>query len=134
MLDTVRPHIYDAQFGPFYKSRTVTDLLGCSRQALSDRAARGTVLRTKTADGKDLYPTFRFAGGGAIDPAVRALLKPFQPALAGGAIDGWAVAYWITTPHPDLDGLTPLDWIHAGNPSAEAVEQATRAVTAWTAP
>ncbi|MDR0945959.1 MAG: hypothetical protein LBM66_07345 [Bifidobacteriaceae bacterium] len=127
-----RPHVYDVQFGPFYDSAGVTALLGISRQALSKRAARGTVIRTRTADSRDLYPTFQFRDR-ALDPAVKALLRPFRPALAASGADGWAVSYWMTCPHPDLDGLTPLAWCRQGYPVAPAVRAASQAVAVWTA-
>ena len=63
MLSVVpQQHPWDTQIGPFYDTPAVVQLLGITRQAVADRAQRGTLLRVTTRQGRHLYPVFQFAG------------------------------------------------------------------------
>src|SRR5262245_44904763 len=66
---------YDELVGPFYDTAGACAVLGgIRRQAVAQRADRGTILRVVTGDRRNLYPVFQFDAG-IVKPEVRQLLR-----------------------------------------------------------
>ena len=100
------PHSeYDRLLGPFYSSRGVMRLLNIpTRQALSDRRSRGTVLAASTSDDVWVYPAFQF------DTRARGVRRELVPLLSAlKPAPRWGAALWLVTPHPELGGVAPID-------------------------
>lgn len=119
-------HPWDAQIGPFYDPPGVVGMLGVSKQAVADRAQRGTLLRVTTQQGRHLYPAFQFAGR-RLRPAVSEELGRFR----NTHVDGCAVASWFTTPAAALDGVTPARWLRDGADPAPVVALARDVAARW---
>lgn len=119
-------HPWDTQIGPFYDTPAVVRLLGVSKQAVADRARRGTLLRVTTRQGRHLYPVFQFDGRHLV-LAVPEVLGPFRDTH----VDGWAVASWFTTPAAVLDGATPAQWLRDGHDPAPVVAIAHDVAARW---
>lgn len=121
------PSPVNDQIGPFYRSEQVARLLGVSRQAVNERAKRGSILAMHTADGLLVYPTFQFDGRRILAGLTEVLAE-----LRQQEVDRWAVAAWLVSPTAALDGATPLDAIRAGD-RLQAVRQLARdALRRWT--
>ena len=120
------PHPWDAQIGPFYDTPAVVRLLGVSKQAVADRARRGTLLRVTTRQGRHLYPVFQFDRR-RLYPAIPQALAPFRDTR----VDGWAIASWLTTPAAALDGATPAQWLRDGGDAAPVVALAEDVAARW---
>ena len=111
-----------AEIGPFYGTTSVSRLLGgISRQAISDRRKRGTVLGLKTADGAWVYPTFQFDDHHAV---LEGLPEVWKILRASGA-DEWTLASWLTSSLATLEQHSPIDWLRLGE-NREALLTAAR--------
>lgn len=119
--------------GPFYDTEGARVALGgVTKQAVSQRVREGRLLGLRLAadggaPGRDrlVYPAWQFRA---------AVLRHLPPVLAAAGFDpqrpvtGWTVAAWLTSPDPDLDGLTPEKVLQADRP--EPVIAAAREVRA----
>lgn len=115
-------HPYDEPLGPFYDTAGLVAWLGISRQAVSDRVRRGTLLACRTADGHLLYPSLQFGRDGSVRPGVVDAVGE----LTRRGADGWAVATWLTTPSPVFDGHSAVDFLVLHRSSATSVERVAR--------
>jgi hypothetical protein len=126
-------HPLDVELGPFYDTSGLSGWWGVSRQALSDRVRRGTLLACRTADGHLVYPAFQFARDGSVRPGIVDAVAVF----ARHAVEGWTAAVWLTTPSPVFDGDSAVDHLVVHRASAAAVarvvRQAEADVSAWAA-
>ncbi|MDR1387012.1 MAG: hypothetical protein LBJ44_05385 [Propionibacteriaceae bacterium] len=113
--------------GPVYTTRSLIGLLGVTRQAISQAAQSGAILRLITSDQVAVYPAFQFDRHGARLPG----LAPVLNRLAQGSPDPYVWALWLNS--PDHDGLTWADRLRLGQLS-EALEQAELAARAWSQP
>jgi hypothetical protein len=120
------PSIWDERIGPFYDTAGVTRLLGISRQALTQRVERWSILAMRTSDGKWIYPTFQFTGRSLL-PGLSDVLSAFRDA----DVDGWMVASWLQLAQPGLDGASPADWLAAGSDTARLRELALATAERW---
>lgn len=95
------------QIGPAYRQRDVAELLGKSKQAVSEDRR---LLRLEMRSGAIGYPAFQFDGrrllGGLAD--VVAMLNPVVETP-------WTVASWVTSAQPALGGARPIDLLRAGD-------------------
>lgn len=124
---------YDELVGPFYDTAGARAVLGVSRQAITQRAERGTLLRVLTRDGRALYPVFQ-VDAGRVRPEVVTLLGALK---ALDDVDGWVRAAWFATPAESLGGKAPRAvctdpdmWAELGT---AAVEHAREASQRWSA-
>lgn len=131
-LPVVR-HDLDVELGPFYDTAGLSAWWGVSRQALSDRVRRGTLLACRTGDGHLVYPAFQFARDGSVRPGILEAVAVFQR----HTVDGWTAAVWLTSPSPGLDGDSAVDYLVVHRASAAAVrrvaQQAAADAAAWAA-
>lgn len=117
--------------GPVYLTEQVRALLGgVSRQALADRAKRGTLLALKTRDGATVYPAWQLTTDGQVLPGLAEVLRLFAADEHGEVVDGWTLASWLRTPLPELDGDSVTDRLRAGDVAA-ARQAAARAAARW---
>lgn len=117
------PSPWDDLIGPCTTSEGVQSRLNVTRQAVAARAARRSLLRVITADGKHLYPTWQFRGSQVLS-GLSDVLQLFPEE----AVDGWTVAGWLRTPEADL-GERPLDALKRGA-TARVLEVARTAAKA----
>ncbi|MFC6005938.1 hypothetical protein [Angustibacter luteus] len=126
-------HPLDVELGPFYDTTGLCAWWAVSRQALSDRVRRGTLLACRTADGHLVYPSFQFAKDGT----VRAGIVDAVSVFSRHGVDGWTAAVWFTTPSPAFDGESAVDHLVVHRSSAAAVArvvgQAQADVATWAA-
>lgn len=101
----------DRLYGPFLTTeRAMRQLKLKNRQALNGRLRRNTILRVKTADGRNAYPSFQFESDQVL-PALRPVLQALLPHVA----TEWTVLDWLVHPHPYLDDDRPIDRLRAGD-------------------
>jgi len=114
---------------PFWSAEKTREALGSpSRAALADRRKNGTLLGLKTTDGVIVYPVAQFERrGGRVQ--VKAGLRPFLTGLK--AHDPWSVALLLHTPAPELDDLTPLEWVRKGLSPDPLRDYARRVAAEW---
>lgn len=125
--DTRQKEANDRRFGPFYSSIKAMEVMGLrDRQSLTNRIRRNTILRVRTADGRNAFPAFQFDDGTVIDR-----LRPVLQVLLPAAATPWTVLDWLVDPAPDLDDRSPIDAIRAGDPTVLAL--ARQDAAAWQA-
>lgn len=112
--------------GPFYDSDGVATLLNVPVDALLAAREDGLLLGVQTSDGAWVYPVFQFTGN-QVDPGLLPLLRVFHYSPP------WSTAVWLCTPEEDLDGLTPVAWVRAGNPPDVVTRVARHAAHGWAA-
>lgn len=116
---------WEAQLGLLLSSTDFQRSTGLSRQALSQAVESGRVLRLTTQAGKTCYPAFQLDESGRVLTG----LRPVLAAFAGRVRSPWTAASWLTSPQPELDGATPVDFLRAGGDSELARRLADRVVT-----
>jgi hypothetical protein len=111
---------------------TLRRRLGISRQALHQRVAAGTVLAVPGA-ATTWYPTWQFhATDGAeleVRPVAAAILQHFRDQL-GDQLSPLTIVGWAATQQPELEGLTPADWVANDRHDAPVLAAAARAAVA----
>jgi hypothetical protein len=112
MVEVVpEPSRWDDLLGPFYTTAQVAKLWGgVSRQAVSDRRDRRTLLGLKTTDGVMVYPTFQFDTRNEILAGLPEVLQCFR----SSAVDDWTLAGWLVSPSRALEGRSAVEWLHLG--------------------
>lgn len=73
-----------------------------------------------TSSGADCYPAFQFQDGRPTRPLARA----HWTLVKRGLISPWTAASWASSGHPDLDGLSPAQWVGGGGDEATLAEVA----------
>ncbi|MGH9380722.1 MAG: hypothetical protein ACRD2Z_08935 [Thermoanaerobaculia bacterium] len=104
--------------GPFYDTDGARAALGgVTKQAVSQRVTAGRLLGLRLASdgsGRDrmVYPAWQFR-----DSVLRALPGVLQAAgySAERPVMGWTIAAWLTSPNPELGGMTPVKLLAAGH-------------------
>lgn len=102
------PSRWDDLLGPFFTTGQMTRLLGgISRQALSERRERRTVLGLRTADGVVVYPTFQLDAHNSVLRGLPEVLQCFDRQ----AVDEWTLAGWLVARHGALGGRSVVEWL-----------------------
>jgi hypothetical protein len=81
-------------------------LLGMSKQAVAKQLAEHRLIGLRTREGGWLLPAWQVIDGRP-SPA---LSEAFWSQVEQGGTSPWTVASWCVTPHPELDGLSPVRW------------------------
>lgn len=119
-----------AVVGPLWSETRVCQALGITTDALAALRAAGGVLSATTSDGVSVYPVSQFQRrDGAVE--VRPDWVPLLQTLS--RFDHWTVAVLLKTPAPELDDLTPLDWLRAGHDPEAVADLAVAVAREWTA-
>lgn len=105
--------------GPFYDPAGVAHLLGVAPEALPSMCDDGDLLGVQTSDGAWVYLTFQFTGD-QVDPNLLPVLDVFRHSPP------WSTAVWLCGPDEDLGGLSPVEWLSAGNPAEVVIRLARR--------
>lgn len=108
-------HEFDQQVGPFYDTSGLLSWIGGSRQALFGRVQRGRVIACQLESGSWVYPTWQFRADGTVDDAHMSVWRALRGPQDAPAADPWTCALWMCAPHPDLEHISPVEWIRAGN-------------------
>jgi hypothetical protein len=116
---------WERQLGLLLSSTDFQRSTGLSRQALSQAVEANRVLRLTTKAGKTRYPGFQLDESGRVLPGLRIVLGVF----AGRVRSPWTTASWLTSPQPELDGGTPVEFLEAGGDPEQAAQVAGRVVT-----
>ncbi|MFC7500928.1 hypothetical protein [Nocardioides sp. GCM10030258] len=107
--------------GPFWSEARVRNALGVlTQQDLASRRRDGSVLGLESSDGVVVYPVSQFHRRPDGCTEVKPDLVPVLQTLS--EFDPWAVGLFLQTPAPELDDLTPLEWMRTNRP-AEGLEQ-----------
>jgi hypothetical protein len=97
---------WEAAVGDYVTVPEAVDLLGlASRQAVYQRVQRGTLLAMEH-DGQLVLPRYQF-GPGRPDRTVAKVLRLLKPAR----LRADSVVSWFASRQPELDGLTPAEWL-----------------------
>ncbi len=112
MVATVpRVSPWDELLGPFYGTTQTCKLLGgISRQAVTDRRERRTLLGLQTADGRWVYPRFQFDERNEVIAGLGPVLQCFDR-----GVDGWTLAGWLVSPLRSLGGRSVVAWLRDGD-------------------
>ena len=113
-----------ALIGPVWSEKSTCESLGVASSALASLREAGEILGLVTGDGVTVYPVWQFRRREAMVEVKPNLIPAFR-ALCG--FDAWTVAVLLHTPSPELDGLTPLDWLTARH-DPDAVSDLARVV------
>jgi hypothetical protein len=112
--------VWAQHLGPSYTTRYVRELFGSTKQAVSDRVRRGTLLALRNDNGDLVYPAFQFGPDGQPLSGIAEVIAAFK-----GAVDTrYTIASWLVSPEPELDGRTPIDQLRLGR--RDAVTDAAR--------
>ncbi len=120
-LLTAAEAVWSRHLGPMLESREVQELLGVSRQAVSDFHRRRRLLALRGEDGRVRFPAFQFGRGG-----VRKAVAEVLAVLAAAELSPHTLASWWKTPQRALDGTTPAVWLARGQDAKRVVEAAHR--------
>lgn len=126
--DLRRKEENDRRFGAFYTTAKVMQILGSgSRQSVTNMIGRNTILRVRTADGRNAFPSLQFdESSGTLLSGLRQVLQVLLPAAA----TPWTVLDWLVTPMPELGGRRAIDAV--SNDPADVLALARQDATAWT--
>lgn len=100
-----QPSSLTAAVGPVCNTGQAAAWLGVSRQGLHKAINENRILAFQSADGKWLYPTWQFTRAGMLTNALQQTL---------GRLEKWdrfSRAEWLYAENPELDGLSPAQWI-----------------------
>lgn len=97
---------------PLWTAEHTRRVLGLSRATMLERRKSGSLLALKSSEGDFFYPIAQFEKRGEkvhVKPALRRFFMVLRDR------DPWTIAALLHTPTPELDNLTPLEWVRAGN-------------------
>lgn len=111
-LTLARPGLWEEQLGPLLTGAQARGLLGgISREALSQRVRRGTLLALRDERGRVRYPLVQFdEEEGAVRGEIPTLVRAFRER----ELSGWELAAFLTTAQPELGNDSPAGWMRAG--------------------
>lgn len=92
--------------GELWTSAGVAEHLDVSRQRVSERVRKGTLIALRAEDGRLSYPAWQFRGvdGTILDPLVKA------HAIVAETGSDWSAASWCLADNPELEGVSPAIW------------------------
>jgi hypothetical protein len=102
--------LWAQHLGPAYPTRHVRKLFKSSKQAVSDRVRRGTLLALRNEAGELVYPAFQFGTDGQPLPGIADVIAALKDVVE----TPYAIAAWLVSPEAELEGSTPIDQIRLG--------------------
>jgi len=115
---------WDEIVGPVYTTEQVQMIFGGSRQSISDRVKRRTLLRLRTSDRHNVYPAFQFEGRQVLG-GLSEILK-----ITVDEVDDWTLASWLVAEQPGL-GSSVIDVLRQSGESSEVIDLTHNAVERW---
>ena len=103
----------------------MAEVLGISLAETVRQLQTGEVLGAQLEDGTWVCPTWQ-----PTNNQVRSEFLCLWRALITSA-DAWTALLWICTPHPDLDGQSPRQWIENEQPAELAETLAVHTASRW---
>ena len=100
--------------GPYFDTPELRRRLGVTRQALTGRVQRNTLLAVPADDGALLYPTWQFTPDLEPLPGLSEVLGELHRV----AKDGLSKALWLTTPQEALGHVSAANWLDKGGDPA----------------
>lgn len=125
------PSVLDDHVGPFYDTSGLRSWTGTSRQAIHAKVQRNRLISCQLEDGSWVYPVWQFDGRGTAKPALVDVWRELRGPAEHPHADPWTCALWMRAPHPDLDGMTPVEWIEDGRPAEAVLELARYDAARW---
>jgi hypothetical protein len=120
----VAPLVWAVAVGERWPTTTVTEFLHVTRQALHKRVVNGTAVGVP-GRGTTWFPVWQFdLAVHEVRPVTAEVIAAFRDEL--GAVDPLVIASWATTDQAEL-GMSPEEWLAAGNDPAEVARIARRA-------
>jgi hypothetical protein len=114
---------WDSIVGPVYNTSQLATILETSRQAISDRVKRGTLLGLRTADHRVVYPLFQFRGREVI-AGLSDVLK-----LTKDKVDDWTLASWLMAPQSNNKSV--IEDLRERGMTIELLERTVSAAQRW---
>lgn len=120
--------VWQEQFGAFYDTNGVCQLLGRDDEPVSRQAVhkRKGLLALTTGSGQVVYPAFQFRGR-ILAPGLDRVLETLPVDL----VSGWTLASWLVSPEVELDGDRPVEVLFSGQRAA--IDRVVRAARHWAA-
>src|SRR5919109_476797 len=85
--------LWERELGPTLKAKDLQEMLGCSRQAISERVKRRRLLALPKGDGYE-FPAFQFSSAGQLVEGLPEILQLLLPV----AETPYTVAAWLSAP------------------------------------
>ena len=114
--------------GPLWSSSRVMSDLRVTTKVLATWQESGEVLWLVTGEGVTVYPAWQFwrhEDAAEVRPALVDVFRALR------RHDGWATAVLLHTPAPELDDMTPLDWLRDGRDPGRVRELARVVAREW---
>jgi hypothetical protein len=102
--------LWAQHLGPVYPTKHVRELFKSSKQAVNDRARRGTLLALRTEAGEVVYPAFQFGPGGQPLRGISDVIGALKDVVE----TPYTIAAWLVSPEAELDGSTPIEQLRLG--------------------
>jgi hypothetical protein len=118
---------WSERLGPMYTGSSLAQVLGVSRQTISERASKRTLIALRTVDDHMLYPRFQF------DKRLRPIqgLSDIWRILTGVESDEWTCASWLVAPLPRLKGKSAVAFLGSGGDLEGALSEAKAVAARW---
>lgn len=125
------PLLWRALARDVFDTSQVAELLDVSRQALNKRVRHRSLLALP-ARRTTYFPTWQFDFDRRIvRPVIKDLLVAFHDAL--DELDPFVIVSWSRSPQPELDGMTPQEWIQKSGSDDRLKLSAKRAASSLAA-
>jgi large subunit ribosomal protein L19 len=111
---------WEQRIGPFLSVGDARAHLDASEADFAALMEAGAVIALPRRDEEPLLPSWQFVVG---DESRTVLARTHRRFVATSGVSPWSAASWFVTPHPDLEGLSPVEWL-AGGRSSSVLERA----------
>ena len=110
-LSAAATTVWEDTVGPLLSAEQARELLGVSRQRLSQLASQGRLMVLADRSGGRRYPAWQFGQDGR---PLAALVAAHRVLVTDGNMSEWSAASWCVHEHPELDGRSPHEWAASG--------------------
>ena len=116
---------------PYWSAPRTVQALGLTPAQMAERVADGSVLAVPTYGGTLFFPSWQFqrppGGGFEVKPGLLTLIRTLHTVIN----DGRTVGTLLRTPAPELDDLSPEQWVDAGREPVTLDRYASVLVREW---
>lgn len=120
--------LWEREIGRLLSAAEVSELLGVSKQAVSQQVQTCSLLALPVGRRGYGFPHWQFGQSGQPLPGLTEVLRAFrrEPAFRASDIESgparsrwvvetlWMIAAWMVSNQAELDGRTPIDLLHEG--------------------
>jgi hypothetical protein len=118
---------WSERLGPMYTGSSLAKALRVSRQTISERASKRTLIALRSADDHMLYPRFQFDDRLLPIPG----LSDIWRVLTTVESDEWTCASWLVAPLPRLKEKSVVAFLHKGGDIERALVEASAVTRRW---